>query len=85
MPSSLSALDSPTISNFGFYLIGAVLILLGVAFFLIPLLSSTGALNNVKIPWFLLYVYKSSGFYFVTSPVLILITLITIVILLARR
>jgi hypothetical protein len=72
-------------NNFSFYLIGIILILLGIAFLLIPLLASSGALKNVNIPPIILYVYNHDGFYFATSPILIIVSLISILIFLLRR
>ena len=56
---------------------GWVLILVGVLFVALPYLSRVipGA---ERVPWFILYVYKRDGFYFATSPLLILISLISI-------
>jgi hypothetical protein len=56
---------------------GVILIWIGIILVLVPLiikLLPTVDLNN--IPWILLYVYKKDGFFFVTSPILILITVV---------
>jgi len=54
-----------------------VLILVGVLFVVLPYLSRVipGA---ERVPWFIIYVYRRDGFYFATSPLLILISLIAI-------
>lgn len=80
MSQNPAALD-----NFTFYLIGIVFVLLGIAFLLIPLIARTGALSGVKIPWIILYVYHSDGFYFATSPLLIIISLISVLLAFVRR
>lgn len=79
--SQASALSN----NLSFYLIGLVFILIGIAFFLIPLIARTGALSGIKIPWIILYVYHSDGFYFATSPILIIISVISLALALLRR
>jgi hypothetical protein len=72
-------------NNLSFYIIGTVFVLLGIAFFLIPLLARSGTLSGVKIPWIILYVYHSDGFYFATSPILIIISIVGILLAVARR
>lgn len=58
-------------------LLGIVLILLGLAFLVAPIIARY--LDVERIPSWLIYVYRSDGFYFVTSPILILISLVFIV------
>jgi len=59
-----------------FHFFGIILILLGVLLFIVPvLLERMPSLE--KIPWILLYVYRSNGFTFVTSPILIIISIIS--------
>ena len=54
---------------------GVILILSGITLVLIPLITKLiPTVDLEKIPWILLYVYRKDGFFFVTSPVLILIT-----------
>jgi membrane associated rhomboid family serine protease len=72
-------------SDWTFYLTGFVLLLLGIAFILVPLLGRSGALSNVKIPWFILYTYNKGGVFFATSPILILISLVGFLVALLRR
>ncbi|MCL5067839.1 MAG: hypothetical protein M1368_05745 [Thaumarchaeota archaeon] len=72
-------------SDWTFYILGAILILLGVAFFILPLIARSGMLNNVRIPWIILYVYRSDGFTFVTSPILILISVASLILFALRR
>jgi hypothetical protein len=35
--------------------------------------------NLEKLPWILIWVYRKNGFYFVTSPLLIILSIISIV------
>ncbi|GEM_PF-696252 len=70
-------------SDWSFYVIGLLLVLLGIAFILVPLLGRSVAAGNVKIPWLILYVYNKGGF--VTSPLLVIISLIGILIALIIR
>src|ERR1700683_3200241 len=65
-------------SNAIYYSLGAVFILLGIAFFLVPLMARSGSVSGFKIPWIILYVYNSNGFYFATSPILIIISIVTV-------
>lgn len=62
------------ISYFQFF--GVILIILGVLLFIAPvLLERIPSLD--KVPWIILYVYRSNGFTFVTSPILIIISIIS--------
>ena len=72
-------------SEWSFYALGAILILFGVAFFIIPLIAKSGLLSGFKIPWIILYVYRSDGFTFVTSPILILISVASLILFALRR
>jgi hypothetical protein len=33
-----------------------------------------------RIPWWLIYVYRSDGFYFITSPFLIVIFVVSVIV-----
>ena len=59
-------------------LLGVSFILLGIALLLLPLLSRLPPiLQKLKdLPPILVYVYQTNGFYFVTSPILIIISVI---------
>lgn len=72
-------------NNLTFYILGFVFVLIGIAFFLVPLIARSGVLTGVKIPWIILYVYHSDGFYFATSPLLIIISLLSLLVAFARR
>ena len=62
------------ISYFQFF--GAILIILGVLLFIVPLLLERMP-SLEKIPWIIIYVYRSDGFTFVTSPILIIISILS--------
>jgi len=72
-------------SDWTFYTLGITLIILGIAFFLVPLLLRSGALSGMKIPWYVIYTYNEGGFYFVTSPILLLMSAVTFIVFLLRR
>ncbi len=71
--------------NWTFYLLGATFILLGIALLLVPLIARSGSLSGIRVPWIILYTYNKGGFYFATSPILILISLVSFVVLALRR
>ena len=53
---------------------GIVLILIGIALVLIPIIVRLiPEIDLEKIPWFLLLIYRKDGFFFATSPLLIII------------
>jgi len=57
-----------------FIIFGVTLILIGIALILVPIIVKLFPSVNVeKIPWFLLYIYRKNGFFFATSPILIII------------
>lgn len=57
--------------------LGFILIVLGVFLVFLPFI--TRFIPDVdKIPWLILWVYKTDGFTFVASPLLILISLVSI-------
>jgi hypothetical protein len=72
-------------NNLLFYTIGIVFVLIGIAFFLIPLIARSGAFSGMKIPWIVLYVYNTNGFYFATSPLLIILSLASLLLAFLRR
>lgn len=79
------SLNSAYSNNWAFYIIGFLFIALGVAFLLLPLLGSSGVFSKVKLPWMILYVYNNGGFYFATSPILIILSLVALLVFLLRR
>jgi len=57
--------------------LGIVLMVLGALLFIVPLiLDKMPSLESV--PWILLYVYRRDGFVFVTSPILIIISILSL-------
>ncbi|MCP8317625.1 MAG: hypothetical protein H3Z51_12325 [archaeon] len=60
---------------------GILLILIGLALVLLPLIANyLPSIEKLeKLPPILIYVYRSENFYFVTSPLLILISLILLI------
>lgn len=64
-------------------LLGVALILVGVALVVLPMVGRYIDLS--RIPWWIVYVYQSNGFYFVTSPLLLLLSLITFIIYIVNR
>jgi len=56
--------------------LGWVLIALGVLFVAMPYVAR--AVPSVeRLPWYILWVYRSDDFYFATSPLLILLSLLS--------
>jgi len=64
--------------------LGAMMILLGVLFLAIPYLIRY-APEIEKLPPILLYVYRKDGFYFATSPILIIVSIVWVFVSLLRR
>jgi len=74
-----------TLANAIFYqLAGIALVMLGILLFIMPmLLEKVPSLE--EIPWILLYVYRSGNFTFVTSPILIIISILSVILYLIQR
>jgi hypothetical protein len=68
----------------GFMIIGLILIFLGFLFIMLPFISrilpSLG-----KIPSILWWTYRSDNFYFATSPILIIISIASLLIFIFSR
>ena len=63
---------------------GWILILLGVIFVALPYI--TRIIPDIeRIPWWILWVYRSNGFTFATSPLLIFISLLSVLLNILRR
>ena len=56
---------------------GLILILSGVILVMLPFIARHLP-NLEKLPWILIWVYRKNGFYFVTSPLLIILSIISI-------
>ncbi len=58
--------------------LGLILIVSGLLLVLLPFLARyLPSLDHV--PWFLIWVYRGDGLYFVTSPLLILLSLLSLI------
>jgi hypothetical protein len=66
-----------------FTLVGILLILLGAVFVALPYISRVVDVD--KIPWIILYVYRSDGFTFATSPILLILSALSLLLAYARR
>ncbi len=64
--------------------LGVIMILLGVLFVAIPYLIRY-APEIEKLPPILLYVYRRHGFYFATSPILIIVSIVWVLASFLRR
>ncbi len=64
-----------------FTALGIMFILLGVALVVLPLLARSLDMQSIlgRVPWIILYVYRQDGFVFITSPILIIISLAFII------
>jgi ribose/xylose/arabinose/galactoside ABC-type transport system permease subunit len=63
--------------------LGIFLILLGVA---LVILQAVGRYIDLsKVPPWLIYIYHSDGFYFVTSPLLILLSAVALIFFLLKH
>ncbi|MCP8315217.1 MAG: hypothetical protein H3Z53_12740 [archaeon] len=74
--------SSPTPDAYQFLTIsGILLIIIGLALVLLPLIANyLPSIEKLeKLPPILIYVYRSENFYFITSPLLILISLILLI------
>lgn len=61
-----------------FTALGVLFILLGVALVLIPIVARYLPSQDIldRVPWIILYVYRQDNFFFATSPLLILASLV---------
>jgi hypothetical protein len=67
-----------------FQSLGWILILLGIIFVALP--HIVRVIPNIeRIPWWIIWVYRSNGFTFATSPLLIFISIISILLNILRR
>ena len=62
----------------GFSALGWFLIVLGVIFVALPYVARIVP-SVERLPWFILWVYRRDGFYFATSPLLILLLVLSFV------
>ena len=64
--------------------LGVIMILLGVLFVLAPYLARYVP-EIEKLPPLLIYVYRRNGFYFATSPILLAISILWLIVSLLSR
>ena len=63
--------------NEPFTTLGLALIVIGAILMLLPVITRN--LPSLEgLPWFILWVYRSDGFYFATSPLLIVLSLLSL-------
>jgi len=67
-----------------FTLIGIVLIIFGIILVVLPFVARHIP-SLEKLPWIIIWVYKSNGFLFATSPLLIIITIISLILSILKR
>ncbi len=60
-----------------FTALGLLLIVSGLVLVLLPVIARHLPSLD-KLPWIIVWVYRRNGFYFVTSPILIIISLVSI-------
>jgi len=65
-------------------LLGLLLILSGVVLVALPFVARHLP-SLERLPWILVWVYRRDGFYFITSPLLIIISLVSLVLHLLGR
>jgi hypothetical protein len=64
-------------------ILGTLLILLGIVFVALPYLSRV--VDVEKIPWLILYVYRRDGFTFATSPILLILSALSLILVYTRH
>lgn len=64
--------------------IGVILIASGIVLVALPILARHVPSLD-KLPWFILWVYRKNGFYFATSPLLIIVSLVSLLLNLLNR
>lgn len=63
---------------------GVILIASGIVLVALPILARHVPSLD-KLPWFILWVYRKNGFYFATSPLLIIVSLVSLLLNLLNR
>ena len=67
-----------------FTVLGLLLIVCGFILVALPLIARNLP-SMERLPWILIWVYRRDGFYFVTSPLLIIISIVSLVLHLFSR
>lgn len=65
-------------------LIGIILIVAGILLVILPIIAQQIP-NLEKIPWIIIWTYKTDNFLFATSPLLIIITVIFFILQIIRN
>lgn len=65
-------------------LLGVVLIVSGVILVVLPLIARHLP-SLERMPWIIIWVYRSDGFYFITSPLLIVVSIVSLILHLIGR
>jgi len=64
--------------------VGIALIVVGIILVILPFIARHIP-NLEKVPWIIIWVYKSNGFLFATSPLLIILTMISLILSILKR
>ena len=67
-----------------FTVLGLLLIVCGFILVALPIIARHLP-SLERLPWILIWVYRRDGFYFVTSPLLIIISIVSVVLQLFSR
>lgn len=67
-----------------FTVLGLFFIILGLILVALPLIIRHLP-NLERLPWIVIWVYRRNGFYFATSPLLIIISIVSLLLQLFRR
>ncbi|MEM1547041.1 MAG: hypothetical protein QXY40_02730 [Candidatus Methanomethylicia archaeon] len=69
-----------------FTVTGIIFIVIGITLIITPLIAkSIPSAKLESIPWFILYIYRSDGFFFATSPILVVFAIIYLAITILRH
>ncbi|MEW6222355.1 MAG: hypothetical protein AB1476_03425 [Candidatus Hadarchaeota archaeon] len=63
--------------------LGIALMLIGAALVVLPIIGKY--VDFSQVPSWLIYIYHSDGFYFATSPLLLALSILSVIIFLLRR
>jgi len=63
--------------------LGLAFVLIGISLIILPIAARHVELD--RLPGWLIYVYRSDGFFFATSPLLLLLSLLSVILYLLRR
>lgn len=63
--------------------LGILLIVVGAVLVLLPILGRH--VDFQRVPWWIIYVYRSDGFFFVTSPLLIVLAALAVILFFLKQ